>query len=146
MSVALKKPKKNIEILYVEDNPGDALLMSEIFKTSEFPIHLVVARDGSKALEMLRDSDRFADKKRPDLILLDLNLPGMTGQEVLEAIRGDEKIKDIPVLILSSSRENKDMVRAYQNHANFYIVKPVDFDHFSVIMTYIERFWLSRIE
>jgi CheY-like chemotaxis protein len=146
MTITIKEPHKNIEILYIEDNPGDALLMKEIFKTSKFPIHLNVARDGEKALDMLEDVSNFPGKDRPDIILLDLNLPGMNGHEVLKEIRKDERSKDIPVLIMSSSHKDQDLLSAYQNQANFYIVKPMDMNHFSVIMTYIENFWLSRLQ
>ncbi len=146
MTASLKNDPKSIEILYIEDNPGDALLMKEIFKTSRFPIHLQVARDGEQALGMLRSGNLFASKSAPDIILLDLNLPGMTGHEVLAEIRKNENFKEIPVLIMSSSHRDQDLLSAYQNQANFYIVKPMNMDHFSVVMTYIENFWLSRIQ
>jgi chemotaxis family two-component system response regulator Rcp1 len=145
MPISLKNVKKSIEILHVEDNAGDAVLMKEILKTSQFPIHLTLARDGEKALEILKDASEFSGKGKPDIILLDLSLPGLNGLEVLAHIRKNKNLEDTPVLIMSASQSDQDLQSAYQNQANFYIVKPMDMKHFSVVMTYIEKFWLSRI-
>jgi two-component system, chemotaxis family, response regulator Rcp1 len=145
MSTSLKDTQKSIEILHVEDNAGDAMLMKELFKTSRFPIHLTLARDGETALNMLKDTTAFSGKGKPDIILLDLSLPRLSGLEVLEEIRKSKNLQEVPVLIMSASQKDEDLQTAYQNHANFYIVKPMDMDHFSVVMTYIEKFWLARI-
>ncbi len=146
MSVSLNDTKKTIEILHVEDNAGDVLLMKELLKTSNFPIHLSVARDGEAALDMLREGTAFAGKGKPDIVLLDLSLPRLSGLEVLAEIRKDKNLREVPVLIMSASQKDQDLQNAYQNQANFYIVKPMDMDHFSVVMTYIEKFWLSRVQ
>jgi CheY-like chemotaxis protein len=145
MTASLSSSKKNIEILHVEDNAGDALLMKELFKTSQFPVHLTVARDGEDALDILHKAKAFSGKGKPDIILLDLSLPGLSGFEVLAEIRKNKNLADTPVLIMSASQKDQDLKSAYENLANFYIVKPMDMKHFSVVMTYIEKFWLSRI-
>jgi len=145
MSASVKDAQKKIEILHVEDNAGDALLMKELFKTSRFPIHLTLARDGETALTMLKDANAFSGKGKPDIILLDLTLPRLSGLDLLGEIRKNKNLHEVPVLIMSASQKNQDLQTAYQNHANFYIVKPLDMDHFSVVMTYIEKYWLERI-
>jgi CheY-like chemotaxis protein len=145
MTVSLGSTKKSIEILHVEDNAGDALLMKELFKASQFPVHLTVARDGEDALDILRQAKAFSGKGKPDIILLDLSLPRLSGLEVLAEIRKDKNLADTPVLIMSASQKDQDLKSAYEHQANFYIVKPMDMKHFSVVMTYIEKFWLSRI-
>ncbi|HXL74037.1 MAG TPA: response regulator [bacterium] len=145
MISSLKDTKKNIEILHVEDIAGDALLMKELLKTSEFPIHLTLAQDGETALKILNDAKAFSEKGKPDIILLDLTLPRLSGLEVLAEIRKNKNLEDIPVLIMSASQKDQDLKSSYEQKANFYIVKPMDMSHFSVVMTYIEKFWLSRI-
>jgi two-component system, chemotaxis family, response regulator Rcp1 len=145
MSISIKDVQKHIEILHVEDSAGDALLMKELFKTSRFPIHLTLARDGETALMMLKDKAAFSGKGKPDIILLDLSLPRLSGLELLATIRKSKHLDEVPILIMSASQKDQDLQTAYQNHANFYIVKPLDMDHFSVVMTYIEKFWLARI-
>ncbi len=145
MSTQIKTAKKPIEILLVEDNLGDVILMREILRLSRFPIHLKVARDGEEALAVLQQAEDFSDKGKPDLILLDLSLPLLSGHEVLAKIRKDPVLKDIPVLIMSGSSSDDDLREAYQHNANFYIVKPMDVEHFAVVISYIENFWLERI-
>jgi CheY-like chemotaxis protein len=145
MPASVNDDSKKIEILHVEDNAGDAMLMKELFKTSRFPIRLTLARDGETALNMLNDTNAFSGKGKPDIILLDLSLPRLSGLELLEEIRKNKNLREVPVLIMSASQKDQDLQTAYQNHANFYIVKPVDMDHFAVVMTYIEKFWLARI-
>jgi CheY-like chemotaxis protein len=145
MSASLQETKKSIEVLHVEDNAGDALLMKEHFKSSKFPIRLTIARDGEEALNLLEDTKAFSGKGKPDIVLLDLGLPGLNGFEVLAEIRKKKNLEDIPVLIMSASQKDQDLKSAYEHKANFYIVKPMDMKHFSVVMTYIEKFWLSRI-
>jgi|SRR5581483_12334509 len=134
-----------IELLLVEDNLGDVTLMKEIVKMSKFPIRLRVVRNGMDALDYLYQKGEFHSQKRPDLILLDLNLPKVDGREVLAKIKEDKRLEKIPVLIMTSSKNEKDVAAAYENNANFYIVKPMDLDHYMVIMKYIEDFWLDRI-
>lgn len=145
MSPALKNSRTIIEVLYIEDNPGDALLMKEIFRTSLFPVHLSLARNGERALQMLREATDFSGKPRPDIILLDLTLPDLTGHEVLTAIRKEEAWKEMPVLVMSSTQSGQDLLSCYEDQANFYIVKPMDMKHFVAMMNYIESFWLARI-
>ncbi len=145
MSVPVKVSKDPVEVLLIEDNPGDVLLMKEIVKNSSFPIYLSVANDGPKALEMLRLGEDFAEKGKPNLIILDLKLPRMTGHEVLAVIRRDPVFKKTPVLIMSSSQADEDIQTAYDNAANFYMVKPMDLDHFSEIMKFIEVFFLEKM-
>ena len=145
MSVSLKDTQKKIEVLHVEDNAGDAMLIKELFKTSNFPINLTLARDGKTALDVLKNATAFSGKGKPDIILLDLTLPELSGLEVLAAIRKTKNLEEVPVLIMSASQKDQDLQTAYQNHANFYIVKPMDMEQFSVVMTYIEKFWLARI-
>ncbi len=145
MPVPTQDEQKKIEILHVEDNAGDALLMKELFKMSHFPIHLTLARDGETALKMLHEADAFSGKGKPDIVLLDLSLPKMSGLELLTEIRKTKGLEEIPILIMSASQKDQDLQSAYQSKANFYIVKPLIMDHFSVVMTYIEKFWLARI-
>jgi CheY-like chemotaxis protein len=135
-----------VEILLVEDNLGDIQLLKEIMKTSRFPIHWTVARDGEQALEMLHDRDNYSGQGEPDIILLDLNLPKVDGRDVLDTIKKDRKLKHVPVLVMTSSQDSQDITDSYRNHANFYIVKPMDMDHFRVVVKYIEDFWLHRIK
>ena len=134
-----------IEILLVEDNPGDVFLTKKAFETSKLANHLVVAPDGEVALKMLKKEDEYEAQPTPDIILLDLNLPKVDGKEVLEAIKEDEKLRKIPVVILTSSNAEKDILMSYELHANSYIVKPVDFSNFLDIVNSIENFWFSIV-
>ncbi|MCM8528903.1 MAG: response regulator [Lentisphaeraceae bacterium] len=134
-----------IEILLVEDNPGDVFLTKKAFETSKLANHLVVAPDGEVALKMLKKEDEYEAQPTPDIILLDLNLPKVDGKEVLEAIKEDEKLRKIPVVILTSSNAEKDILMSYELHANSYIVKPVDFSNFLDIVNSIESFWFSIV-
>ena len=134
-----------IEILLVEDNPGDVFLTKKAFVTSKLANHLVVAPDGEVALKMLKKEDEYEAQPTPDIILLDLNLPKVDGKEVLEAIKEDEKLRKIPVVILTSSNAEKDILMSYELHANSYIVKPVDFSNFLDIVNSIESFWFSIV-
>lgn len=145
MPEKLKSRKKRVEILLVEDNPGDASLIKEVLKISDFPIHLNVVRDGEAALIYLFRRRREPNAPMPEIILLDLNLPKKNGCEVLSVIKNDPDLKDIPVLILTSSRENSDIREAYKNNANFFITKPMDINHFSVLTKYIEDFWIKSL-
>lgn len=134
-----------IEILMVEDNPGDVRLTQEALKGAKVSNTLQVVEDGAAALDFLYRRGDYVDAPRPDLILLDLNLPKKNGREVLEVIKQDEQLKSIPVVILTTSQAEEDVVRAYSLHANCYISKPVDFTQFTKIVRTIEDFWLSIV-
>lgn len=134
-----------IEILMVEDNPGDVRLTKEALKDAKVSNTLRVVEDGAAALDYLHRRGAHADAPRPDLILLDLNLPKKNGREVLEEIKQDANLKSIPVVILTTSQAEEDVVRAYSLHANCYITKPVDFTQFAKIVRTIEDFWLSIV-
>src|SRR5688572_1603333 len=136
---------RTIEILLVEDNPGDARLTLEAFKEAKVINHLSVVSDGVEALAYLRREGRFASASTPDLILLDLNLPKMDGREVLAAIKEDVGLRTIPVVVLTTSSSQDDVARAYGHHANCYITKPVDLDQFLKVIQSIENFWLSLV-
>lgn len=134
-----------IQILMVEDNPGDVRLTKEALKDAKVSNTLYVVEDGVAALDFLYRRGDYSDAPRPDLILLDLNLPKKNGREVLGEIKQDEQLKTIPVVILTTSQAEEDVVRAYRLHANCYIVKPVDFVQFTKIVWTIEDFWLSIV-
>jgi two-component system, chemotaxis family, response regulator Rcp1 len=134
-----------VEILLVEDNPGDVRLTKEALKEGKVYSNLHWAKDGVEALEFLRRRGKFADVPRPDIILLDLNLPKKDGREVLSEIKNDDDLKRIPVVILTTSKAEEDVVRSYQLHANCYVTKPVDLDKFIVVVQSIDRFWLTVV-
>ncbi|NTU41601.1 MAG: response regulator [Nitrospirales bacterium] len=134
-----------IEILLVEDNPGDVRLTQENFKDSKIRNNLHVAVDGVEAMAFLRREGKYANEVRPDLILLDLNLPRKDGREVLADIKEDPNLRTIPVVVLTISKAEADILRAYNLHANCYITKPIDLEQFSKIVTSIEDFWLSIV-
>lgn len=136
---------KPIEILLVEDNPGDARLTEEAFKESRLVNRLYRVRDGVEALAYLRREDPYADAARPDIVLLDLNMPRKDGREVLADIKEDPALKSIPVVVLTTSDADADVIRSYELHANCYITKPVDLDKFMNIIRHIEDFWLSIV-
>lgn len=135
-----------IEILLVEDNPDDVALMVESLKRRKIRNNLNVARDGMEALDFLRRNGSYADAVQPDLILLDLNLPKKDGREVLEEIKDDEGLKHIPVVILTTSSADEDILKTYRLHANCYITKPVDLQEFSKIVDAIEDFWFTIVK
>lgn len=132
-----------IEILLVEDNPGDVRLTQEALREANVWNHLHVADDGFNALAYLRREGEFAKAKRPDLVLLDLNLPGMDGKKVLAEIKSDDELKKIPVLILTSSAAEEDINKTYASYANCYVQKPSDLDQFINIVKSINDFWFS---
>ena len=134
-----------IEILLVEDNAGDARLTLEAFKEGRVLNNLTIIKDGVEALAFLRQQGQYAKAKPPDLILLDLNLPKKSGREVLAEIKADEDLKRIPVVVLTTSAAHEDVARAYGNHANCYITKPVDLEQFLRVVHSIESFWLSLV-
>lgn len=135
-----------IQILLVEDNPGDARLILEIFKENRERKNLSVVNDGSKALAFLRKEGGFADAPRPDLILLDLNLPRKDGREVLATIKRDDNLRRIPVVVLTSSRDQEAVLTAYDLHANCFVTKPLDLERFTRVIESIEEFWLTVVE
>lgn len=135
-----------VEILLVEDNPGDVRLTREALKESKMLNTLSVASDGIEALEFLRRQGKFANANRPDLILLDLNLPRKDGREVLDEIKSDDELKRIPVVVLTTSKAEEDIIRMYTRYANCYITKPIDFDQFILVIKSIEEFWLSIVK
>ena len=134
-----------IEILMVEDNPGDVRLTREAMKEGKIGNRLSVVGDGVEALEYLRRQGRFADAPRPDLILLDLNLPRKDGRAVLAEIKSDPALRTIPVVVLTTSNADEDVVRAYNLHANCYITKPVDFNQFMKVVQQIDDFWVNLV-
>jgi CheY-like chemotaxis protein len=129
----------------VEDNPGDARLALEALKDAKFQNEIHVVRDGCEAMDFLRCRDKYAAAQRPDVILLDLNLPKKDGREVLAEIKDDPALKRIPVVILTSSKAEEDIARSYDLHANCYISKPLDLDRFITVVRSIETFWLSIV-
>jgi CheY-like chemotaxis protein len=135
-----------IEVLLVEDNPGDVRLTREALKEGKVRNNLNVAIDGVEALAYLRREGKYADAVRPDLVLLDLNLPRKDGREVLAEIKGDPALRSIPVVVLTSSQAEQDIVRAYDLHANCYITKPVDLDQFITVVKTIEDFWFTIVK
>ncbi|MGO9572618.1 MAG: response regulator [Desulfomonilaceae bacterium] len=135
-----------IEILLVEDNPGDVRLTREALKDGKIVNNLHVAEDGVDALAFLRREGKYHNAVRPELILLDLNLPKKDGREVLAEIKADNDLKRIPVVILTSSAAEQDIVKSYNLHANCYVTKPVDLDQFINVVKSIEHFWLSVVK
>ncbi len=136
---------KPIEILLVEDNEGDVGLVEEVFEDAKIRNTLNVAEDGEEALLFLQKEKQFIDAPTPDIILLDLNLPQKDGREVLEEIKNDDNLKRIPVVILTTSKAEEDILKSYDLHANAYITKPVDFDQFIRVVKSIEDFWLEVV-
>jgi CheY-like chemotaxis protein len=134
-----------IEILLVEDNPGDVRLTIEALKEGKVRNNLAVAKDGVEALAFLRRQGSYTDANRPDLILLDLNLPRKDGREVLAEIKEDPALRRIPVVVLTTSKAEEDIVRTYDLHANCYITKPVDLEQFISVVRSIDDFWLSVV-
>jgi len=134
-----------IDVLLVEDNPADVRLTREALSEGKVANHLSVVGDGIEALRFLRREGAYASAPRPDLILLDLNLPRKSGRDVLEEIKGDEVLRRIPVIVLTTSQAEEDLDRAYSLHANSYIRKPVDLDEFLEVVRSIEQFWFTIV-
>lgn len=135
-----------IEILLVEDNPGDVRLTQEALKEGKIHNHLNVASDGAKALDFLFRRGPYTDAPRPDLILLDLNLPKKDGREVLAEIKSEASLRSIPVVVLTTSQADEDVVKAYDLHVNCYITKPIDLAQFLNVVKAIEDFWLTIVK
>lgn len=136
---------KPIEILLVEDNPGDVRLTIEALKEAKVINHLTVVKDGMEALAFLRRQGSYTAAPRPHLIVLDLNLPRKDGREVLADIKADDRLKRIPVVVLTTSQDEQDVLKSYNLHANCYITKPVDLDQFVRVVRSIEDFWLGIV-
>ena len=134
-----------INVLLVEDDPGDVLMTREAFE-EYLDNRLDVVSDGAEALEYLRREGQYADAPRPDLVLLDLNLPRRDGREVLAEVKADETLQHIPVIVLTTSRADEDVLRSYQLHANAYVTKPVDFDGFIEAIKQIDHFFVSVVQ
>lgn len=137
---------RSIEILLIEDSPGDVRLTQEVFRDGRVRNNLSVVGDGVQALAFLRKQAPYLQAPCPDLILLDLNLPKKDGRTVLEEIKADEKLKRIPVVILTTSSAEEDIVKAYDLHANCYISKPIDLEQFIQVVKSIEQFWLTIVK
>ena len=134
-----------IDILLVEDNPGDERLTREALKEGKVYSNLHWVKDGVEALEFLRKQGKYKNTPRPDIILLDLNLPKKDGREVLQEIKNDDKLKRIPVVILTTSKAEEDVLKSYNLHANCYVTKPVDLEQFIVVVKSIDMFWLTVV-
>jgi two-component system, chemotaxis family, response regulator Rcp1 len=136
----------SIKILLVEDNSGDVRLTKEALGEGKIKNELVIAKDGVEALDCLYQRGKFSGYRRPDIILLDLNLPRLDGREVLKIIKEDGELKQIPVIILTTSKSEEDIWKAYNLHANCYITKPIDMDEFLKIVRLTEQFWLTIVK
>jgi CheY-like chemotaxis protein len=143
--MALSQPARQIEVLLIEDDPGDVLMTREAFEDYKLVNQLSVVQDGVEAMSFLQREAGFEDAPRPDLVLLDLNLPRMDGREVLEAIKSDPELASIPVVVLTTSEAEEDVLRSYSLHANAYVTKPVDFDRFINVVRQIDEFFVTVV-
>jgi CheY-like chemotaxis protein len=137
--------KNTIDIMLVEDNPADARLTEEAMRDCVLPTALHHVWDGEQAMDFLRRAGQYGDAPRPDIVLLDLNMPKMDGRAVLAELKADPRLKTIPVVVLTTSEAEEDILRSYELHANCYVQKPVDLDKFISIVGLIENFWLSTV-
>ncbi|HKS99721.1 MAG TPA: response regulator [Rugosimonospora sp.] len=135
-----------ITVLMVEDDPDDVYLTEDALRTTRLRMNLHVVNDGVEAMQFLRREDGYAGSPRPDLVLLDLNLPRMDGREVLSAIRSDPAFTGLPVVVLTTSKAEQDVMSSYQQHANCYISKPVDIEQFRAVVASIESFWFTVVQ
>ena len=141
---ATKRPDRAVEILLVEDNPADVRLTREVLEDGDNSTHLNVAADGEEAMAFLRREGSYSQSPRPNLVLLDLNLPKKDGREVLEELKRDTDLRRIPVIVLTTSAAESDISRSYQLHANCFITKPLDLDEFFEVVSSIKDFWLAN--
>ena len=137
---------KEIKILFVEDNEGDIVLTLEALKEAKINNYITVVRDGEEALTFLKKEGTYKNAETPDLVLLDINLPKIDGKEVLAKIKSDKELMVIPVVILTTSDSEKDILESYHNHANCYITKPVDFKKFMEVIHTVKDFWISIVQ
>ena len=144
--MVLKDKFRPVEILLIEDNPGDVRLTKEALKEGKLINNLHVVEDGVEGLAFLRKEGNYKNEPLPDLILLDLNLPKKDGRELLAEIKEDEHFKQIPVVVLTTSKAEADIIQSYESHANCYITKPVDMNQFIKIVQSIEHFWFSIVK
>jgi CheY-like chemotaxis protein len=135
-----------IDVLLVEDDPGDTLMIREAFEHNKVRNSLATVTDGVEAMRYLRREGPYADAPRPDLVLLDLNLPRKDGREVLAEIKADGALRSIPVVVLTTSQAEEDVLRSYQLHANAYVTKPVDFDRFIAVVRQIDEFFVTVVK
>ncbi len=140
----MSSEEKSIELLLVEDNPGDVRLIQEAMRENSFKLHVV--RDGMEALDFLFRRGKFETAEKPDLIILDLNLPKKSGHEVLAEIKNDRELKSVPVIVLTTSYARLDITKSYASHANCFITKPTGLEQFTKVMGAIEQFWLEIVE
>lgn len=145
MTEEARLPGRPIEILLAEDSPGDVRLTRECLKEAKVRNALHVVGNGEEALDFLLQVGRFVGAPRPDIILLDLNMPRMDGREFLTRLKQEERFKRIPVVVLTISKSEEDIIKSYDLHANCYIVKPIDFDQFFKVVRSIEEFWLTVV-
>jgi CheY-like chemotaxis protein len=143
--MSVSEPTRAIEVLLVEDDPGDVLMTREAFQDYKVANQLHVVQDGVDAMAFLRREGDYAGAPRPDLVLLDLNLPRMDGREVLQAIKGDPELARIPVVVLTTSEAEEDVLRSYSLHANAYVTKPVDFERFIEVVRQIDDFFVTVV-
>ena len=141
----MSEHRPHFEILMVEDNPGDIVLTQEAFREGRLAHRLSVVEDGEEALRFLRKQGRYQDAPRPDLMLLDLNIPKKDGRELLAEVKNDPSLRHIPVIVLTTSDAEQDVWRAYKLHANCYLTKPLDLDDFLEKIRSIEEFWLTIV-
>jgi len=137
--------ERQIEVLLVEDDPGDVMMTREAFQDYKLQNQLHVVSDGAEAMEFLRQEGEYAGRPRPDLVLLDLNLPRMDGRQVLEAIKSDSELASIPVVVLTTSENEDDVLRSYSLHANAYVIKSVDFARFIEVIRQIDDFFVTVV-
>ncbi len=135
-----------IEILLVEDDEGDVLLTTEALEASKITNNMHVARNGEEALKFLRQEDPYTDAPRPDIVLLDLNLPRVDGREVLSQVKSDDSLRRIPIIVLTTSEAEEDILRSYDLHANAYVTKPVDFNRFLQVIQSIDEFFVTVVK
>ncbi len=140
------KPPQSVDILLIEDNPGDVRLIQEALQDGKLLNRIATVPDGQKALAYLRKQGGYAQATRPDLILLDLNIPRKDGREVLAEIKADPHLRSIPVVIVTSSQAEEDILRSYNTHANCYVAKPVDLEKFVAVVKAIEEFWVTIVK
>ena len=138
--------EREIQVLLVEDDPGDVLMTREAFEDYKVHNQLHVVNDGEQAMAFLRNEGEYAELPRPDLVLLDLNLPRMDGREVLRQVKGDPALRAIPIVVLTTSEADEDILRSYELHANAYVTKPVDFDHFIEVVRMTDDFFVNIVK
>jgi chemotaxis family two-component system response regulator Rcp1 len=141
----MPSPGEDLNILLVEDNPGDVRLTEEAFREARIANRVWVARDGEEAIDFLRQRGSHSDSPRPDLVLLDLNLPKKDGRDVLEEVKSDPQLHRIPVIVLTTSSADRDVLLSYDLHANCYIKKPIEYEEFIAAIRGIENFWLKIV-